>query len=151
MPRHLAALSLHPASAQRSQRYHNPQLKRLVQMRRRRTRCAARSSAWGDVQYAAAPEQHVALDAQQVAEREAPSAPIDLHASLGPCSTSALHRLLRGAGRDMSEATRAIARNVCKRARSVAPSCRSPHLSHRMCRARRGGRTPSSRGQPASR
>ena len=155
MPHAETPRSLEPASGL------SPALTALSQAPAQTRRCAVavraatRRSAWGDVQYAAAPKQHVVLDAQQVAEKR------HLHASLGGLldigPPSAPSAPARGAGRDMSEATRAIARNVCKRAQSVAPSCRSL-ISAAACAGRgearwahRGGRTPSSRGQPVTR
>ena len=130
MPRHLVVLSLHPARAQRSQRYHKPQLKN-AQMRRRRARCQTKERMG---RRAICRRTKAARRARRPAgSREAPSVR-ELGALLDIGPPSAPSAPARGAGRDMSEATMAIARETCASGvRSVAPSCRSLHLSRRMC------------------
>ena len=113
-------------------------------------RAAARCSAWGYLQYAAAPKQHVVLDAQQVAEKR--------HI----CTRAwGLARYRPSIGSVSSCAARVeICQKLPGRSRETCASVRNrshPHAGHSSQpphvpgEARRGGRTPSSRGQPASR
>ena len=99
--------------------------------------CAAtRCSARGDVQYAAAPRQHVALDAQVSKQSHLWYARA---CGLSLCSTSALHRLrrlLRGAGRDMTEAIPGRSRETCASVRDRS----HPHAGHHISAAACAGR-----------
>ena len=148
MPRHLAVLSLHPARAQRSQRYHKPQLKN-AQMRRRRARCQTKERMG---RRAICRRTKAARRARHPAgSREAPSA-----RELG-----GLARHRPSIGSVSSCAARVeICQKLPRRSRETCASVRNrshPHAGHSSQpphvpgEARRGGRTPSSRGQPASR
>ena len=133
MPHAETPCGLEPASGS------SPALTAISQAPAQTRRCAvavhaaARSSAWGDVQYAAAPKQHVVLDAQQVAEKH------HLYASLGPCSTSALHplhQLLRAARVEICQKLPGRSRGTCASVRDRSHPHAGHHISATACAGR---------------